>query len=99
MAQLHWGYNPLTNHLLTFWDIQVCIVSVDLKFCPKWLGIVVTLPETNSSTLKMMLSYRNRIFLFQGSIFKYCKDVEFMVDFDSQNKVVLQKTTTIATQK
>ena len=87
----------------------MCVVSVDLKFCPKWLGIVVTLTETNSSTLKMMLSYRNRIFLFQGSIFKgrtvsfregtakmffsALHTIEFMVDFDSQNKVVLKRTT------
>ena len=25
---IYWGYNPLTNHLLTSWDIQVALKSI-----------------------------------------------------------------------
>ena len=27
---VYWGYNPLTNHLLTSWDIQVLVTCKDV---------------------------------------------------------------------
>ena len=79
---VYWGYNPLTSHLLTSWDIQVSFQG--RKKIPKRNGIFsgiflnqkgdmtanskprnstkalfqLTLPETNSSHLKIGLPRR-----------------------------------------
>ena len=47
---VYWGYNPFTNHLLTFWDIQVFICYL------------YTTPKRKQSQKTEMVGYSNYLF-------------------------------------
>ena len=44
---VYWGYNPLTNLLLTSWDIQVIITIIKISPCcfPRWFRPMLVLLE------------------------------------------------------
>ena len=61
---IYWGYNPLTNHLLTSWDIQVALKSISTHefSLPKeflgieiftWTGPIVYLKKKKHSKTKL----------------------------------------------
>ena len=53
---IYWAYNPLTNHLLTSWDIQVCFPGTSFLFMARQ-GVFLQ-PQRNSGYVFQLAAMR-----------------------------------------